>query len=94
MLRVLKVELRGFVRGLDVGVERKRGQEENILLCPDWCGSAGWALFHRPKARQFDSQSGRAHAWVAGHVSGWGCERGHRLVSFPLSPSLPLSLNK
>ena len=37
----------------------------------------------------------RAHAWVAGQVPSWGCERGnHTLLFLPLSFFLPSPLSK
>ena len=29
-----------------------------LKTSPDWYGSVGWALSHKPKGHQFDSQSG------------------------------------
>ena len=60
---------------------------------PDWCGPQTERLLVRFPVR--------AHAWVAGQVSGWGRERGNHTVMllshidvslFVFLPFLPLSL--
>ena len=32
---------------------------KNVINCPDWCGSFGWASSCKAKGHWFDSQPGR-----------------------------------
>ena len=63
---------------------------------PDWYGSVGWGLSHKPKVHWFDSQSGhRPGLWARSLVGGVG-EATDQCFSPFLSPSFPflLKINK
>ena len=54
-------------------------------VCPDWCGSVGWASFHKAKGHWVQCPV-RACTWVAGSVLRRGmCESNQSVgVSLPL----------
>ena len=74
----------------------------NAFSGPDWCGSAGWAMFCKVKGLWFDSQLGHLPSlWVQSLVR--MCVRGNQLmflshinVSLPpfLLPFPSLKINK
>ena len=61
---------------------------------PGWCGSVGYALFFRPKGRQFKSQSGHMPGlWVrslvrVGTEGNQSTFFSHISISLPPFPSL------
>ena len=67
------------------------------MMYSDWCGSVGWALYHKLKVPWFDSQSGHNPGlWFSPQM---GCiqEAVNRCFSFTsmfLSLPFPLSKNK
>ena len=70
-----------------------RLNEEDIRICPGWCGSMDRVLVCKPKGHWFDSQSGnmpglgaRSPVWIVWEATIHWC------FSPFLSPSLPLSL--
>ena len=77
---------------------QKKTNQKNCL-CPDWCGSVGWASAHKPKGHWYDSRSGHMPGlWARSPVGGiWerqliDVSLEHCFFSPTLSPSLPLSL--
>ena len=55
-----------------------------VYICPDWCGSVGWASSGKAKGHQFNSGSGHKHGlWARSPVG--ECGKGNRSMSVSLS---------
>ena len=64
----------------------------NMVHCPDWCGSVGGCCPANPKVT--GQISGQGPAWAAVQVPGWGHVRGNQSMFLSLSFSLSSPLSK